>query len=88
MGGGGNGWFLPRAHGFCQAEILPTLRQCSAMVFPSCSLVVVYLSRPSPGPDLRFERQQEQRLPSELVFWEMQLPDESAGKLSPSFDSV
>lgn len=87
-GVGGWGWFLPRAHGFCQAEILPTLRQRSAMVFPSCSLVVVCLSRPSPGPDLRFERQQEQRLPSELVFWEMQLPDESAGKLSPSFDSV
>lgn len=33
-------------------------------------------------------KQQEQRLPSELVFPETQLPDESACKISPSFDSV
>lgn len=37
--------------------------------------------------DLRSE-QREQRLPSEPVFSETQLPDESAGEPSPSFDSV
>lgn len=85
-----------------QLQLLPVYNDVLTPVsvcFPSSPspslLIVVYLSRPSAGPDLRFaereaerEQQQEQRLPSDSVFSETQLPDESAGELSPSFDSV